>query len=225
MIFNFGTRVWFNSPKNIRLEIDKCIVLGTVRKAFEYALPPQSKILVANFKDDAFYRFFGHISLAKSSTIHPDKLLTENCFTALWYELNRIDNSNLQVNHILEFCKPYLKQRDKITEQLINFTEQSLNPIKAIASHNNQTERTIQLKQKTHLGYSAKEINRYQRFLKAVEYIETMDTKASKADWFTIINACGYYDQSQLIHDFKYYLNLSPTKYLKFQQDICNPVN
>jgi AraC-like DNA-binding protein len=42
-------------------------------------------------------------------------------------------------------------------------------------------------------------------------------------DWFEVINECGYYDQSQLIHDFKHYINLSPAKYLKFQQDICNP--
>ncbi|MGO3805023.1 MAG: helix-turn-helix domain-containing protein, partial [Sphingobacterium sp.] len=87
------------------------------------------------------------------------------------------------------------------------------------------TERTIQLKQKIHFGYSVKEINRYKRFLRAVEYIESIDSKVSKEDWFTIINDCGYYDQSQLINDFKHYLNLSPTKYLKYQQDICNPLN
>jgi len=48
---------------------------------------------------------------------------------------------------------------------------------------------------------------------------------ATKEDWFTIIDHLGYYDQSHLINDFKYYLNLSPTKYIKFQQDICDPVN
>ncbi|WBL20862.1 helix-turn-helix domain-containing protein [Zunongwangia sp. HRR-M8] len=225
LIFSFGTKTLLNSKENTQIEIDKCLVLGTIRKAFEYSLPPQSKILVANFKDDAFYRFFGNISLTKHSPIHPDKLLRENCFTSLWYELHRMDNVEEQVNYILEFCKPYLLQRDKIAEQLIKFKEQSLNPIKAIASHNNQTERTIQLKQKIHFGYSVKEINRYERFLKAVEYIENIASKATKEDWFTIINDCGYYDQSQLINDFKHYLNLSPTKYLKFQQDICNPIN
>ncbi|MFZ0596955.1 MAG: AraC family transcriptional regulator [Flavobacterium sp.] len=34
------------------------------------------------------------------------------------------------------------------------------------------------------------------------------------------MDQCGYYDQSQLIHDFKYYMNISPTKFLKFQNDI-----
>lgn len=48
-------------------------------------------------------------------------------------------------------------------------------------------------------------------------------SKMRKEDWFTIINYCGYHDQSHLIKDFKHYLNLSPTKYLSIQQDICNP--
>lgn len=48
-----------------------------------------------------------------------------------------------------------------------------------------------------------------------------MASTSKKIDWFEIINKCGYYDQSQLIHDFKHYLNISPTKYVKFQQDIC----
>ena len=225
LIFNFGTKALLHSKQNMQIEIDKCLVLGTIKKAFDYSLPPQSKILVANFKDDAFYRFFGNALLAENLPINPDELLNENCFTALWYELGKISNVNQQVNYILEFCKPYLRQRNTIAEQLTNFKEQSLNPIKAIASDNNQSERNIQINHKKHFGYSAKEINRYQRFLKAVEYIETIASKASKEDWFTIINECGYYDQSQLINDFKHYINLSPTKYLKFQQDICNPSN
>ncbi|MDN3596841.1 helix-turn-helix domain-containing protein [Zunongwangia endophytica] len=224
-IFNFGTKALFNSKQNTQIEMDKCLVLGTIRKAFQYSLPPQSKILVANFKDDAFYRFFGNISLANHSPIHPDELLDENCFTSLWYELEKNDNAEGQVNYILEFCKSYLQPRDKIAEQLINFKGQSLNPIKAIAIDNEQTKRNIQIKQKKYFGYSVKEINRYKRFLKAIEYIENIASKASKEDWFTIINNCGYYDQSQLIKDFKHYLNLSPTKYLKFQQDICNPIH
>lgn len=225
LIFNFGTKALLHSKQNTQIEIDKCLVLGTIKRAFDYSLPPQSKILVANFKDDAFYRFFGNALLAENLPINPDELLNENCFTALWYELGKISNVNQQVNYILGFCKPYLRQRNTIAEQLTNFKEQSLNPIKAIASDNNQSERNIQINYKKHFGYSAKEINRYQRFLKAIEYIETIASKASKEDWFTIINECGYYDQSQLINDFKHYINLSPTKYLKFQQDICNPSN
>lgn len=223
LIFNFKAKALLHSKQNTQIEIDKCLVLGPIKQAFEYSLLPNSEILVANFKDDTFYRFFGNASVAENLPIHPDELLDENCFTALWNELDKINNVNLQINYILEFCRPYLKPRNAIIEQLTNFKEQNLNPIKAVASDNNQTERNIQINHKKHLGYSAKEISRYQRFLKAIELIQSIASKSTKIDWFEIINECGYYDQSQLIHDFKHYINLSPKKYLKFQQEICNP--
>lgn len=225
MIFNFGAKALLHSKQNTQIEVEKCFVLGTIKQAFSYSLPPQSKILVANFKNDAFFRFFGNVSLTQNVPINPDDLSDENCFTALWYKLNTIDNANQQVNYILEFCEPYLREQNVIAEELTNLKEKSLNSIKVVASNTKQSERNIQINHKKYFGYSAKEINRYQRFIKAVEMIENSTSMSSKNDWFTIINECGYYDQSQLINDFKHYLNISPTKYLKFQQDICNPIN
>ena len=139
----------------------------------------------------------------------------------MWSELNKIEDVNHQVNFILDFCKPYLRERNVIAKKLTNFSDENLNPIKYLASQQNQTERNIQLNHKKYLGYTSKEINRYQRFLKAIQLIQDIALTSTKIDWFEIINECGYYDQSQLIHDFKHYLNISPTKYLKFQQDIC----
>lgn len=223
LIFNFKTKAILHSQQNTQVKIDKCLVLGPIKQAFAYSLPVDSEILVANFKDDAFYRFFGQASIAENAFLHPDDLLDDNCFTRLWSELNTIQGAHNQVNYILEFCKPYLDKRNGIIKQLTNFKEQQLNPIKTIAEDRKQTERNIQIKHKKYLGYSAKEINRYLRFLKAIEYIQSIASTTSKIDWFAVIDKCGYYDQSQLIHDFKHFINLTPGKYLKFQQDICNP--
>lgn len=222
LIFNFGEKPILHSKNSTEIEVDKCLILGPIKQAFEYSLPPDSQILVVNLKDDAFYRFFGDTSVTEHLPVNPDDLLNENCFTALWTELNKKKDINTRINHILEFCKPYLKQRNIIAEKLTNFNVKNSNPIKSIASEQNQTERNIQLNHKKHLGYTAKEINRYQRFLKAIELVQNIASTSAKIDWFEIINECGYYDQSQLIHDFKHYINISPTKYLKFQQDICN---
>ncbi|TKC06191.1 helix-turn-helix domain-containing protein [Pedobacter frigoris] len=225
LIFSFGVVPSFNSGQNTQIEVEKCLIIGPIKHAFEYTLPPGAEILTVNFKDDAFYRFFGHATIAEHVPINPDELLNEDCFTVLWHELNKLDNTEDRVNYILKFSDRYLIYRDKVAEQLANFIQKSLNPIKAVADLNNQTERNIQLNHKKHFGYSAKELCRYQRFLKAIELIEILITSASKIDWFEIISECGYYDQSQLIHDFKHYINLSPSKYLKFQQDICNPMS
>ncbi|MEH6305654.1 AraC family transcriptional regulator [Olivibacter sp. CPCC 100613] len=224
LVFNFGAKALFRSKQNSQIAMDKCLVLGPIKMAFDYMLPPQSSILVANFKDDAFYRFFGEATIAGNLPLNPDELLDENCFTALWAILSDIKDAKKKVDLILAFCKPYLRQRSEIAEQLANFDNGVFNPIKSIASQKNQTERNIQINHKKLLGYSAKEINRYQRFLKAIELINIKASTNSKTDWFEIINECGYYDQSQLIHDFQHYLKLNPSKYLKFQHDICSSI-
>ncbi|AXY73261.1 helix-turn-helix domain-containing protein [Paraflavitalea soli] len=221
LIFNFGTKVFLHSKQDTQVEISKCLVLGPIKQAFDYTLPANAEILVVTFKDDAFYRFFGNASIAEHVPMDPDDILNENCFSVLWNELNKIKDTNLRVDHILKFCDPYLRQQNTIAEQLTGFKDQTLNPIKSVASEISQTERNVQLIHKKHLGYSAKEFNRYLRFLKAIELIQDIVSADSKVDWFEIISECGYYDQSQLIHDFKHYINISPAKYLKFQQDIC----
>jgi AraC-like DNA-binding protein len=221
LVFNFGAKASLKSQQNTILEIEKCLVLGPIKQAFDYTLESGSEILVANFKEDAFYRFFGNALLTHTVPIHPDLLIPENCFTTLWEELKIIPDNTKRVDFILKFCKPYLREQNTITTLLANFKDEALNPIKEIASKTNQTERNIQLNQKKFFGYTIKEVNRYERFLKAVELIQNSLTSTTKIDWLTIVEDCGYYDQSQLIHDFKYYMNISPTKFLKFQNDIC----
>jgi len=221
LVFNFGIKSSLKSKQGAVLEVEKCIVLGPIKQAFDYTLEPNSEILVANFKEDAFYRFFGHV-LFDSLPIHPDDLIHENCFTLLWEELQKLSDTNERIDYILDFCKPYLREQNTITTLLNEFQDENINPIKAIASQINQTERNIQLNQKKVFGYTIKEVNRYERFLKAVDQIQNNITNNLKVDWLTIVDKCGYYDQSQLIHDFKYYMNISPTKFLKFQSDICS---
>lgn len=224
LIFSFGSNAFIHSVENDKIEVNKCIVLGPIKKAFDYCLPPGTKILVANFKDDAFYRFFGSANIAENLPVDPDSLLDENCFTVLRDCISQLSDASDQVNYILAFCRPYLKERNVITQKLLKLNDSAYNPIKQVAEAENQSERAIQLTHKKNLGYSAKEIARYQRFLKAIEMIQHIATKATKDNWSEIVDECGYYDQSQLINDFKYFINLSPTKYLKLQRGICNPV-
>lgn len=223
LLFCFGEQAAMSTHEKTIISVDKCIVFGPVRQAFDYMLPAGSSILVANFKDDAFFRFFGKLSFVHTTAKHPDQLLDENCFTNLWYELSHLQSATEQVNRILEFCIPYLQDQDTISKLLSGIENDHLNPIKIVSEQTNQTERNIQRKQKEQFGYSIKEINRYNRFLKAIKIIEKEPAKQEKVQWFHIIDECGYYDQSQLIHDFKHFLNMSPAQYLKFQQDICNP--
>jgi len=223
LIFSFGEKPFLHSKEHTKIEVDKCLILGPVKQAFDYSLPSGAEILTLNFRDDAFYRFFGSNSVAEHVPMDPVDKISEDNFMSLWNELNKTNDTTARINQILTFCDPYLERRNKIAQQLTTFQQQALNPIKTIAGENRQTQRNIQLNYKKHFGYSAKERNRYERFFKAVVLIQNLTSTSSKVDWYEIVQACNYYDQSQLIHDFKHYINLSPTQYMKFQQDICNP--
>jgi AraC-like DNA-binding protein len=222
LIFSFGEKPYFQSKPHPYLEVDKYLMLGPIKHLIDYSLPPNAEILLVNFKEDAFFRFFGNATMAAHEPMIPDESFNENSFSILWHELNRIEDVNDRVNRILKFSEPHFESQSKIAEQIANFKDQTLNSIKSIAGQNNQTERNTQLNHKKHFGYSAKEYNRYERFLKAIARIQNIAFTNAKIDWFEIISECGYYDQSQLINDFKHFINLSPTRYLKLHQDICN---
>lgn len=223
LVFSFGEKASLTTKKQTTITIEKCLVLGPIRQPIEYVLPANSEILVANFKGDAFYRFFGKALISDTIPVHPDDLVDENCFTLLWHSLKDRISAEEKVASILDFSRPYLKNRELGYESISNFDEENLDPIKTIADKTNQSERNVQLNFKKYLGFSAKEINRYRRFIKALELLNETTEVSKKADWIAIVETCGYYDQSQLIHDFKHYLGLSPTKFLKFQEEICIP--
>lgn len=218
MVFSFGACIALVSQAQTRIEVEQCVVMVPVKQAFQYTLEPGAIMLVANFKDDAFFRFFGLAALPQDMPVAPDSLLSDNCFAGLWVTLQQLDTPELQVQTLLDFCAPYLRAQHDTSRRIAGFDTAAQSPVKALARDLQQSERSLQLHHKQYFGYTAKEKMRYQRFIQAVNYLRD---HPGNSDWFELVHRFGYYDQSQLIHDFKHYLRLSPGKYLKFQQDIC----
>jgi len=220
MVFSFGAPLSLITKEKEEISMDKCLVLGPIKQAFTYVLPAGGEMLVVNFKDDAFFRFFGTASVMEYQ--HPDDLLNDNCFTMLWTKLSELHSIRDKVTHLLDFSRPYIQSRHPLTEQIVALGNSAISPVKEISDRQKLSERSVQMNLKKHLGYSSREIGRYIRFLKAVELVQQLAIDNKQVNWFEVIETCGFYDQSQLIHDFKHYLNLSPSKYLKFQQGVCN---
>ncbi|MEL0638783.1 helix-turn-helix domain-containing protein [Marinomonas sp. TI.3.20] len=224
LILNFGESILFEIDKETRVVVDKFLFFGPIKKAFKYHLPVNSEILVITFKDDAFYRFFG-LTLDTSSLISTTENINDNCFNVLWCDLKKQTTTTERLDSIFAFCRPYLKARTLLSKLLLENTERTFDKVKLIAKQQNKTERTIQMHHRKHFGFSVKENSRYVRFKKAITLIQNSIMINAKVDWFDIIIKCGYYDQSHLIHDFKNYLNLTPTQYIQLQNEICNPNN
>jgi AraC-like DNA-binding protein len=61
------------------------------------------------------------------------------------------------------------------------------------------------------VGMSPKLFCRVRRFQLALETVR----QTAVPDWSGLALDCGYYDQSHLIHDFRYFMNLSPTEFIR----------
>lgn len=220
MIFNLGSRISGAFEGNIPFDLPESLIMGPVKKSLHYTLHSEAEMLVANFKWDAFYRFFGQsLKSLPDFRAEPRTLTGDECFTPLWQQLKATPLLEDKVKHLLEFSLPYLKSREEASARTIglNVDSDTFRPVKEIAARSGYSERSVQLNYKKYLGFSDKEMNRYQRFMKAVDLL----TEKTKTDWFDIADSCGYYDQSHMIHDFNYYLHLSPKQFLKLQEDIC----
>lgn len=220
MLFSFGTSISLRTKQNEEIIMSNCMIAAPLKQAVDYTLPAGAEMLTVTFKNDAFFRFFGSALL--DSHIHPDDLLNDDCFSTLWAELNEIDTVDGKITHILNFCRPFLQGRHPITEQIIALGNNVVSPVKEISNKKQLSERSVQMKLKEHLGYSSREMGRYMRFLKAMQLVEQLAAGTDQVNWIEVVEECGYYDQSQLIHDFKHYLNLSPSKYMKLRNGICN---
>jgi len=61
------------------------------------------------------------------------------------------------------------------------------------------------------VGMPPKLFCRVLRFRRALETVR----QTAAPDWGRVAVDCGYYDQSHLIHDFRFFSNLSPTEYVR----------
>lgn len=62
------------------------------------------------------------------------------------------------------------------------------------------------------VGFTPKMFGRIQRFQQAIDCVEA---SSGVVDWAGIAACCGYYDQSHLIHDFRDFVDLTPSAYLR----------
>jgi AraC-like DNA-binding protein len=72
------------------------------------------------------------------------------------------------------------------------------------------------------VGITPKQFGPVQRFQRALD----LTRSSSTPDWADIVVACGYFDQSHLIHDFQTFSGLSPTEFhrQRSERDLMKPL-
>lgn len=118
----------------------------------------------------------------------------------------------------LEAVNAYLTQRlncnrrdDGVAQKAIEIIESRRGciSIDQLACRLGLSRRHLTRKFKDRIGMSPKQLCRNTRFKQVYKLIETV----SQPNWADVALACGYYDQSHLINEFKYFTGSSPEAY------------
>ncbi len=219
MVFSFAGALIVNGEV-----LPDVVISAPLKKALQYFMPSGYKMLVANFKDDAAYRFFGKTIPDAALFSDPDTLIGSKCFNLLQEQLSLLNEPEQKINYLLNYATAFVMEREAASESISLNSSSIFNPVKAIAQKQAISERSVQLYYKKYYGFTAKEQARFQRFEKLILHLNQLMSLNEKPNWFDLIDAYGYYDQSHLIADFKYYIGLSPGNYIKLQQEFCVPI-
>ena len=204
MVFNFGDPVevsFGDDPLNGEF-IHRMAIIGPLRKMMNYQLSPGSDALVVNFELDGYYRFH--------------KLLVAADLDELWQQLAGMPDVHDRLNLLSDFIISHAAESEEAASSLVAgeayFFDPLVNPVKALASDTDLTERSIQLRFQKYVGYSPKELIRFLRFKNMINHM--LRLAPGKIDVFAIIIQFNYHDQSHLIKDFNFYLGTTPLKFI-----------
>lgn len=115
------------------------------------------------------------------------------------------------INAYLTNCLKSNLRDDVATQKAIEIIEccKGRISIEQLARHLGLSSRHLTRKFKERIGMTPKQLCRNTRFKQVYKLIET----SSQHNWADVALACGYYDQSHLINEFKYFTESSPDAY------------
>jgi AraC-like DNA-binding protein len=221
LIFNFGApvRISFGNETVGDVKIERVAAIGPLRKMLSYEILPGADIIVTVFNPDGFYRLFQlpMDEMNEPDIIDPDRLLNITGFNNLWKALNNLSQLSDRIGLLEAYALAFVRDAEEAVSPLVDgipyFHNPIIQPVRAIASDSNLSERTIQLRFKKYLGFSPKELLRFLRFKQVINGI--MEKESMEVDWYELVNQYAYHDQSHLIKDFQYYLGTTPRKFVK----------
>jgi AraC-like DNA-binding protein len=224
VVFNFGTpvRFSFGEKKIDERTIHHIGLIGPLRQMMNYELTGGVDLLVLPFIYNGFYRLF---SLAVDGFNFEDEtavLKYVGKLENLWKQLSLITDTKKRIAEITAYLLASILENDEASLGLLEgvpaIHNPIINPVKAIATKEAVSERSIQLRFKKYTGYSPKELVRFLRFKELLTDL-FQSANPQKINWMDLVMRYGYHDQSHLIKDFKYFTGVSPKKFLSLTKD------
>ncbi|MBC3788676.1 AraC family transcriptional regulator [Spirosoma utsteinense] len=216
LVVNFGPPIPLSNGQEPSV-IELVGILGPLQHMLHYELPPGADLIVVNFTLDGFHRLQTQF-LADHPAANDDAASEglREAFQSVREQivsLSSADRLAFISDYILLNTAPIGEATHALLESIPYFAESARDPIKVLAENQGVSTRSIQLRFRAHLGYSAKELARFLRFKKLLRQL--CQSPGDPVNWMTYVDQFGYHDQSHLIKDFQHFLGLSPRRFLR----------
>lgn len=217
LFFHYGDRFKSNFTGEKQPILFLCGQKSKLDKVESYGY---SGVIVCNFKPYGAKQFF-NIPMNEISEINFDlTLLFGYEIEFVKEKLFEAKNNIQRVQIIQKFLEKNFLEKEEYDIRRIGKSVdyfQNLYPITIdeLAEYSNLSIRQLQRKYLKYIGLSPKLLSRIIRFNKARVHIENKISKLTETAYLL-----EYYDQAHLIHDFKEFMGMTPSEYLKVYQKI-----
>ncbi len=223
LVFNFGSElpIWLGKEY---YTIQRVSIIGPLQTLLRYNLQASADLMVVVFTLNGFYRLFGQL-LRQSGQVATDVMLELAALTNLWIQLANLSSTEERTQCFSDFAARNLTPMNNAMQPLLDtiphFRHTLVDPIKAVAQQHDLSARTLQLRFQHQVGYSGKAMIRFVRFKALLAQLLTQ--QPTLPDWADLVVSYGYYDQSHLVRDFKFFTGLAPSAFMKqlAEQSLC----
>lgn len=221
LMFNFGDN-YFHILEDEPAEIKGSHVIGIRKAALSISQPGKQNFFCIRFRLGGIYPFFklpGHLFAAN---IHTVQDLFGHQLRDLEEKLYHTTDNQTRV----QITDQFLLQRLSFNDENYLFTRKCIpyllrgHSIAQVAADLNTNYKKIERKFNQVLGVSPTELVKINRFNNALLTIYSCKLKSLTA----VAYACGYYDQSHFIREFKQLTGFSPKAFLRQQFTIVQVI-
>ncbi|MCP3926709.1 MAG: AraC family transcriptional regulator [Desulfobacterales bacterium] len=210
--FNFGDPVEISTKNTTFKTVNETSVSGPLTSPMIVTAEGNVNIFGVCFKPGGAYPFFKYPAHELTNRLVDIRdLWGGNCLDYNSLRSLTIENRVEYLNNL--FLKMIKKKKDEYINQAIQTIElyKGIITVEILAEYLDVSVRQLERKFKERVGLTPKQLLRSVRFKNAISSV-VMNPEIAWAD--TALKS-GYYDQSHMVNEFKYYTGESPSVYFK----------
>jgi AraC-like DNA-binding protein len=226
-VFNIGDQVYLSDSGTIFFDQARSFVAGPFDRFQRHRAEGQFELIGARFHLGRA-PFFARLPLGelRNRAVSLDEVWEEQALRAeiqdLELRLTQVSRMVERIDCVERFLMKFLRyweEPDPVVIRAIDFIAESRGQIsvEALTSEVRISGRQLERKFNQHVGLSPKAFCRVTRFRQVMSMIESIHRPSGGPSGCDLAYACGYYDQTHLIREFRWFTGQTPASYQRVQ--------